>query len=755
MKKQIAAITVLCVLVLTPGSAPVLAKRPLHENDLKVSEKWVQMVSAPEQRSFDMGFVPWPYDFTYEAVKDTYAFIDEHADLIAHHFDDGVPWPEALYNKPYHESVFAELETHIKGSAPEKKVYVAINPISPFSSNRNAIADYWAETNNMELPSEWECKSFDDPDVINAYTNHVLFMIGYFNPDYLAYGIEVNMLAKSNPDAYEKFIVLIENVYTSVKKVHPDLPLFLSIEIETFVSDKDDQIKAIKKLLPFTDYIALSTYPYMLTPNPDDMPIDWFTQLIDMAPEKPFAIAETAFIAEELVFSVEDKIRGSNDWQAKYMEFLLRQANKHNAEFIVWFIPRDYDKAWEKMKKMGASKVLGAWKDAGLLDETGKERGAFKIWKKWLDTKKGVSNKDTSLCKFPKLDHDSIQIIKTVDEGNYNEALILLYGGDKDNFHMVGMISDPFVLNENNEYKMWFTGMHEKEKDVFRQGVAYATSVDGLVWSDTKNLDTGMDLVLKPKEGDWDELGMETVSVIKNHMNNKYYLYYAGRTSSAGAYKIGFAYSDDGVTWLKNEKPLLEPMYAWEKQFEMPKDVRDGTGTLKAGELSGGMLEPTILYDDKEKLFKMWYSTLGLEDGESYETWGGRVGYATSEDGLSWKRQEKPVFLTSESGWDSSWVSHTHVIKDPIKGYHLFYAGSNEDIYGIGHAYSEDGKLWKRNPNNPLLKNDKGSWHSKIVGGPSVLIKDGNFELWFFGSKKDNFAHVFFGCANLVCNVEE
>jgi hypothetical protein len=63
MKKQIAAIAILCAVVLTLSSAPALAKKPAHEegqiekvqsfldlygNYLKVSEKWVQMVSAKE-----------------------------------------------------------------------------------------------------------------------------------------------------------------------------------------------------------------------------------------------------------------------------------------------------------------------------------------------------------------------------------------------------------------------------------------------------------------------------------------------------------------------------------------------------------------------------------------------------------------------------------------------------------------------------------------------------------------------------------
>lgn len=45
-------------------------------------------------RSFHLGFTPFPYDISQEAVDYVYAAIADDADIIAHHFDDGVPWPE-------------------------------------------------------------------------------------------------------------------------------------------------------------------------------------------------------------------------------------------------------------------------------------------------------------------------------------------------------------------------------------------------------------------------------------------------------------------------------------------------------------------------------------------------------------------------------------------------------------------------------------------------------------------------------------
>jgi hypothetical protein len=47
-----------------------------------------------------MGVTPWPYDFTAAAQQYTYETIGAHTDLVAHHFDEGIPWPEALAGEP-------------------------------------------------------------------------------------------------------------------------------------------------------------------------------------------------------------------------------------------------------------------------------------------------------------------------------------------------------------------------------------------------------------------------------------------------------------------------------------------------------------------------------------------------------------------------------------------------------------------------------------------------------------------------------
>jgi hypothetical protein len=50
----------------------------------------------PATRGFLMGFSPWPWDATLEAVDWTYQTIMTNGDIVSHHIEEGVPWPEAL-----------------------------------------------------------------------------------------------------------------------------------------------------------------------------------------------------------------------------------------------------------------------------------------------------------------------------------------------------------------------------------------------------------------------------------------------------------------------------------------------------------------------------------------------------------------------------------------------------------------------------------------------------------------------------------
>ena len=361
---------------------------------------------------------------------------------------------------------------------------------------------------------------------------------------------------------------------------------------------------------------------------------------------------------------------------------------------------------------------------------------------------------------MPKAAEASVQILKTDGSAEYNPYYVAHHNGDPANFHLLGMICDPFIRFEtrrneagqviSSKYRMWFSAYQNKaQQGTYEQGIAYAESADGITWTDPKNRDDDINLIFAPQGSDAEKaffgFNYETPAIVRHPVNGRYYMYYSGQAQRGEAnddipYFIGLAVSDDGITdWTR-----YGAVFTAKEPWEQPHENDEKTG------FAGGVMEPSVLYDEKADEFKMWYAALGKEDG----IWSGRIGYATSDDGIHWpddRRCKTPVFVIDQGAWDSSFVSQTHVIADPVKGYHLFYAAksSDETIYAIGHAYSPDGIEWTRNPNNPIIRNTAQTWHSMMTGGPSAIIKDGSLLLWFFGSKEETFARVYFGQARL------
>jgi hypothetical protein len=219
-------------------------------------------------------------------------------------------------------------------------------------------------------------------------------MIEQFRPTYLTYGIEVNMLRERNPKAFAKFATLAGQVYRRLKREHPDLLMGLTFHVGTFAVSPSEQREVVEQLLPFTDFIGVSSYPYgeanrqggPTFADPGSIPQDWFRRIRNLAPEKPFAIAETGFLAEPFTSNMfRVNLPGNAEWQADYLQWLLEEAYELDAQFVMWFMPRDYDLFWKKLEKLGFDDIAKTWRDTGLWDETGRARPALNVWRQWLE----------------------------------------------------------------------------------------------------------------------------------------------------------------------------------------------------------------------------------------------------------------------------------------------------------------------------------------------------------------------------------
>jgi len=133
-----------------------------------------------------------------------------------------------------------------------------------------------------------------------------------------------------------------------------------------------------------------------------------------------------------------------------------------------------------------------------------------------------------------------------------------------------------------------------------------------------------------------------------------------------------------------------------------------------------------VIYDHQEKLFKMWYVVTGMFPGEYWER-GRKTAYATSTDGIHWK---KPIMNMVEVNGSKKnnyiipeMLSLTYtIIQDPSdiparKYKMIFQVEAAETRWAKFHvplclAYSADGIIWDRPTHvNPILRGiSDGGW---------------------------------------------
>jgi hypothetical protein len=342
--------------------------------------------ATPETRPFLMGFTPFPYDVSVPAAFYTYETLPQNADVIMHHFDNGIPWQEALDNAPLPKAVQDDWNFRMAMTPTEMPIILSMSPIN---FDRTGIAAYRGEQDNLPLPAPWNSYDFDAPEVIQAYTQYLERAIEFFQPAYVNMGIEANLLMKVAPTRWDAYVTLHRAVYATLKEKYPDVSLFVSmtgIDLIAGYTDANhaDQTRAFNDLIDHTDIFALSMYPYFTSYMTNAIPTEIYNQLAALT-DKPLAVAETGYPAQNFninVSGVSLAFESDQSKQEAYTRYLLESAQEHQFVFVINFVMRDYDALWQAIG--GKEDLTIAWRDTGLFDEDGNERQALAVWREWL-----------------------------------------------------------------------------------------------------------------------------------------------------------------------------------------------------------------------------------------------------------------------------------------------------------------------------------------------------------------------------------
>jgi hypothetical protein len=320
-------------------------------------------------------------------VNYVYGKLQTEADIINHHFDNGVPWAEALSGEPFHQAIMDDWQYRKSKTSAGHKVYLSVTPLN-FS--RNGLAAYRGAADNMALAAPWNMYSFNHADVKTAYLNYCKRIIDFFQPDYFNMAIEANLFYVNNPKHWTEYLQLHTQVYQQLKNAYPKLPIFVSVSgahlLDGFLEGNDyaQQRLAVMQLMEYSDLYAVSFYPYLSSYQGNAYPDNTFENLFTIS-SKPLAIAQTGYAAQsfslhagtEPVSITTDPLK-----QQQYMQQLLEACEKYKATFVINFAVRDYDQLWAQASSPADINI--AWRNTGFYDENGNARPALTTWKQVL-----------------------------------------------------------------------------------------------------------------------------------------------------------------------------------------------------------------------------------------------------------------------------------------------------------------------------------------------------------------------------------
>ena len=258
-----------------------------------------------------------------------------------------------------------------------------------------------------------------------------------------------------------------------------------------------------------------------------------------------------------------------------------------------------------------------------------------------------------------------------------------------------GTCFDISVLKDGEAYRMWLSWRPKKS-------LALVESKDGIHWSEPPLAVFGP----RPETG-WED-DINRPYVLKR--SDGYHLWYTGQAK--GRSWIGYATSADGVAWKRmSDKPALSADQPWERNI--------------------AVMCPSVIWDEQAARFRMWYS-----GGEQNEP--NAIGYATSPDGLTWKKHEgNPIFVPlPDKPWEKHKVTACQVEKIG-EWYVMFYIGfQDEPTARIGLARSRDGiTKWQRHPANPIIAPGREKWDHDACYKPYAIYDGEKWLLWYNGRR--------------------
>lgn len=129
-------------------------------------------------------------------------------------------------------------------------------------------------------------RSLAEPAVQQAYRDYIVAVVRRLRPEYLGLAAETNLIRAAAPAAlYQAAVRTANDTANAVRAAGGAMPLLISVQVETawgvlggsgaFAGIDVDRID-----FPFMDMLGLSSYPYFAYAQPEDIPANYYSRVV-------------------------------------------------------------------------------------------------------------------------------------------------------------------------------------------------------------------------------------------------------------------------------------------------------------------------------------------------------------------------------------------------------------------------------------------------------------------------------------------
>jgi exo-beta-1,3-glucanase (GH17 family) len=238
----------------------------------------------------------------------------------------------------------------------------------------------------FQTPDEWETSVEGFIQVASQ------MLTDYPQIEYLGIGNEVNVLQKKYPENFAHFVAAYQQIYSNLRENFPKVKMSPTFQYEEMVGraylvtgkvETDSQLSLLEQFEPMMDMVAITTYPYFAYQDPENIPLDYFTQISEYT-TKPIVITETGWMARKAYAPPLEGLQaegytGSESEQDRYLEKLIYMSELVNIDVVNWAFLNDIG-PW----KNGGAAAIGVelFDSIALHDNEGRAKVVWERWKK-------------------------------------------------------------------------------------------------------------------------------------------------------------------------------------------------------------------------------------------------------------------------------------------------------------------------------------------------------------------------------------